>query len=270
MQNAERVQAKLVTGKVVSNTQVTEGHFQISLFCPHIAQSMVPGQFVQVRVDRSYDPLLLRPLAIYRARGELFDILFKVVGKGTALLAEKCVGDILNIIGPLGNGFPVDSSYQRAILIAGGIGVVPFVALAESIQDRQVIALIGASSQNGVVGEKDLLNSGAEVYIATEDGTAGHKGMVSELLEEVLLKRGHSAANSRIFACGPMPMLKVVAWIAKQHEIPAYVSLEERMACGVGACLGCVCKTISPDGKPQYKTVCVDGPVFSTQEIVWE
>ena len=270
MHNTEGVHSRVVSGEIVTKTQVALEHFQISLFCPYIAQNTVPGQFIRVCVNNSYDPLLPRPLAIYRSGEKVFDILFKVVGKGTALLAEKRVGDTINVMGPLGNGFPIGGDFKQALLVAGGIGIASLVSLAESIVDAQIIALIGASTQGGIVGADDLLDSGADVHIATDDGTAGHKGMVTELLEKVLLNEDFSAVESRIFACGPIPMLKAVAQIAAQHEITAYVSLEERMACGVGACLGCVCEVVSSERDRQYKTVCVDGPVFNAQELIWK
>ncbi len=265
--NNKCAQKRAVAGKIVSKTQIVAGHFQMGLLCPYIARNTHPGQFIQVRVSRLYDPLLCRPLAVYRSRGDVFDILFKVVGRGTRILAEKAIGDTMDIIGPLGNGFPVDGDLRPAILVAGGMGVAALMKLAEEIAERQITALIGASTWDKIVGEKDLTDLGAEVHIATEDGSAGHKGMVSELLEEILLQVEDSA---RIFACGPTPMLKVVARIASRHNIPAYVSLEERMACGVGACLGCACQVTSPEGEAQYKMVCTDGPVFDAQEILWK
>ncbi len=269
MQNTGFDHKKLVNGKIISKTQAAAGYFQIGLLCPHIARSTAPGQFIQVRVSKSYDPLLSRPFAVYRVKGDVFEILFEVVGKGTRLLAEKSIGDTLDIMGPLGNGFPMDGDFQRAVLVAGGMGVAGLMRLAEVMEGREIIALIGTSTRDKLVGERELMALGAEVRIATEDGSAGHKGMVTELLEEILMER-KSSATARIFACGPMPMLKAVAQTAAQHNIPAYVSLEERMACGVGACLGCACEVISPEGKIQYKMVCTDGPVFDAQEIVWK
>lgn len=271
MESTEGVHKRLVKGEVVWKTQVAAGHFQIGILCPHIARNTAPGQFVQVRVNSSsYDPLLSRPFAVYRSKGDVADILFKVVGKGTSLLAEKCVGDTVDIIGPLGNGFPIDDGFERAMLIAGGMGIAALMSLAEAISGREIVALIGASTQSKIVGRKDLLALGAEVHVATEDGTAGYKGMVSELLEDVILKEKCPTAGCRIFACGPTPMLRMIAQIAARYEIPTYVSLEERMACGVGACLGCVCEVAAPDDGIQYKTVCADGPVFDAQDIVWK
>jgi dihydroorotate dehydrogenase electron transfer subunit len=263
----EYIQSKSVTGKIVSKTQIVAGHFQMGLLCPYIARNANPGQFIQLRVTRSYDPLLCRPLAVYRSSEDVFDILFKVVGRGTRILAEKAVGDTMDIIGPLGNGFPVDGDLRQAILIAGGMGVAALMKLAEEIAERKIIALIGASTRDKIVGEKDLADLGVEVHIATEDGSAGHKGMVSELLEKILLEMEDPPS---VFACGPTAMLKVVARIAARFNIPTYVSLEERMACGVGACLGCACQVTSSEGETQYKMVCSDGPVFDAQEILWK
>ncbi|MFC1718495.1 dihydroorotate dehydrogenase electron transfer subunit [Candidatus Poribacteria bacterium] len=271
MQNTEGIHKRLVNGKVVSKTQVATGHFQISVLCPHIARNTAPGQFIQVRVNGSlYDPLLSRPFAVYKAKGDVVDILFKVVGKGTSLLAEKCAGDTVDILGPLGNGFPIDDGFQRAMLIAGGMGIAALMSLAEAVKGREIAALIGASTQSKIVGRDDLLALGAEVHVATEDGTAGQKGMVSELMEDVILTKKCPIAGCRIFACGPNPMLKAISRLATRYEMPIYVSLEERMACGVGACLGCVCEVASSGDDNQYKTVCVDGPVFNAQEIVWK
>jgi dihydroorotate dehydrogenase electron transfer subunit len=270
MQDAGYSNKKLVSGKIVSKTQAAVGHFQMGLLCPHIAHNAKPGQFIQVRVSNSYDPLLPRPLAVYRARGDAFDILFKVVGKGTRLLSEKQIGDTLSIMGPLGKGFPIGDDFQMATLVAGGMGIAALMRLAEAIKDRPFSVLMGASTRDKIVGAEDLLAMGTEVHIATEDGSAGHKGLVSELLAEMLQKEECPREHHRIFACGPTPMLKVISRIAARYNISAYISLEERMACGVGACLGCVCQVISPDGETQYKTVCADGPVFDAREIVWK
>ena len=271
MQDTEGIRKKLVSGKVVSKMEVAAGHFQMGVLCPHIARNTAPGQFIQVCVNGSlYDPLLSRPFAVYQTKGDVSDILFKVVGKGTSLLAEKCVGDTVDIIGPLGNCFPIDDGFERTMLIAGGMGIAALMSLAEAVKDRQIAALIGVSTQSKIVGREDLLALGAEVHVATEDGTAGHKGTVSELMEDVILNKKCSIAGCRIFACGPNPMLKAIAQLAAKYEMPAYVSLEERMACGVGACLGCVCQVVSPEEDTQYKTVCADGPVFDAQEIVWK
>jgi dihydroorotate dehydrogenase electron transfer subunit len=268
MSNTECVQKKVLTGKIMSKTQVTDGHFMMGIFCPYIAQNAKPGQFILVRVSKSYDPLLSRPLAVYRSKGDIFEIMFKVVGKGTGLLSEKNIGETIGIVGPLGKCFPMDDDFQIAIFVAGGMGIAALMSLAEAFKTRRVVAIIGASTSNKVLGDKDFVSLGAEVHIATEDGSSGYKGKVSELLEEILLKNGF--ISCRIFACGPVPMLKAVYQIANRYNISTYVSLEERMACGVGACMGCVCRVNSPADEIIYKTVCVDGPVFDARELVWK
>lgn len=273
MNNNRCVHKKVITGEVVWKKQIAAGHFQMGILCPYVARNAAPGQFILVRANISkvsYDPLLHRPLAVYNASGDVFEILVKVVGSGTRMLSEKKVGDNIDIIGPLGNRFPESDGFQTSILVAGGMGIAGLMRLASFLKGNRIIALIGASTREKIVGDKDLMVLGAEIHIATEDGSAGYRGKVTELLEEILSSERSSSVPLRIFSCGPTPMLKVIAEIAKEYKIPAYVSLEERMACGVGACMGCVCQVASPDGETYYKTVCADGPVFDAREIVWK
>lgn len=268
MQN-NKSDKKLVIGEIISNDQITPKHFNLKLLCPYIAKSIVPGQFILIRVNhQSSDPLLSRPFAVYKIRDNMIEILYKIVGKGTQILSRKPVGETLNIIGPLGNGFPIDDCFDTAILVAGGMGIAALMSLAEKLKHKRIITLIGACSEDMIIGEKDLSDIGSEILIATEDGSCGYKGLVSQMLEDLLINL--EIKNSYIFACGPIPMLKSISKIAKQYNIPAFVSLEERMACGLGACLGCAYEVISSDGHKQYKMVCVDGPVFSAQEIIIE
>lgn len=262
---------KLVIGEIISSDQITTEHFSLKLLCPYIAKNIVPGQFILIRISRqSSDPLLCRPFAVYKARNGIIEILYKIVGKGTQILSGKSVGETLDIIGPLGNGFPIDGDFNTAILVAGGMGIAALMHLAEKLNHLKLITLIGACSKEKIIGEKDLVEIGSEVLIATEDGSCGHKGLVSNILENLLLEEDFRKQNSCIFACGPIPMLKSVSRIAIEHSIPAFVSLEERMACGLGACLGCACEVRSSNGHKQYKMVCADGPVFSSREIIIE
>ncbi len=264
----------LVSARLVSKAQVADHVFQIGLLCPYIAHNCSAGQFVHMRVNKlSNDPFLCRPFSIYRARGDIVDIVFKVRGRGTQILSGMEIGSELDIIGPLGNGFPVHVDFEKAFIVAGGMGIAGLVLLTERLyrcKDRQCIALIGARSRDAIVGKNDLKMLGVEVYTATEDGTEGFRGTVTELLEHLLSVEGIVLAKCRIFACGPTPMLKAVAQIAGRYEISAYVLLEEQMACGVGACLGCACEMASSEGEIQYKMVCVDGPVFDSKEILWK
>jgi len=265
---------KIIRSEIISLMNITPEHYIMELLCPHIAHNAKPGQFVQVRIDRiSSDPLLCRPFAVYKISGDTIELMLKIAGKGTRILSEKPIGDVLDVIGPLGNGFPLDSDFQTAIIVAGGMGIASLMGVAESLKERNIVALLGACSQDRLLCESELADLGAKTYVATDDGSCGYKGFVSQLLEDILTNPNSMElriANSRIFACGPLPMLKLVSTIAKAYNITAYVSLEERMACGLGACMGCACKVISTDASRQYKMVCSDGPVFDAQEIAWD
>ncbi|MGB9595773.1 MAG: dihydroorotate dehydrogenase electron transfer subunit [Candidatus Poribacteria bacterium] len=260
---------KVVNGKIISKKQLTDEHFQITFDCPYIANNIMPGQFIQIRISRRLtDPLLCRPFAVYKKKYNSIDVLFKIVGKGTHFLSQRNIGDDLEITGPLGNGFPLEGDFDTAMLIAGGMGIAGLFLLAEHLRHKNIIMLIGACSQDKIIGIDDLNEIGINTRIATDDGSCGYKGMVTDLLKNGITDKD-DITKSKLFACGPMPMLKEVAQIAKQKNIPAYVSLEEKMACGIGACMGCACEVISSDGKIQYKMVCKDGPVFNAEEILW-
>jgi len=285
------------------------------LEAPEIAGEAKPGQFVHVRCDDGCRPLLRRPFSIHRiqnseVRGQkskvkgkvtirdTVEILYKVVGEGTRILIEKKEGEELNLIGPLGNGFrlPVTSNQLPVVLVAGGVGIASLLFLAEEIK-LPVTVLIGAKTKDQVLCEDDFKKLGCEVKISTEDGSYGYKGLVTELLKTFLSAfrtlpegaRSHrdGVHSAFIYACGPRPMLKGVAEIAGKDNIPCQVSLEEHMACGLGACLGCAIKVKMPDSgcwmpvktsasvqglgsSIQYKRVCKDGPVFDASEVIWE
>lgn len=260
---------KIVRAKIVSKRQLSLEHFQMRISCQHIARSIIPGQFIQIRLDRlSNDPLLCRPFAVYQINDDNIDVLFKLVGKGTRLLSNKNADEELEITGPLGNGFPIDYSFNTAFLVAGGMGIAALHLLAEKLIDRNVIVLLGACSEDMLLGLDDILNLGVSVLTSTDDGSCGYKGMVSQLLDGILSEKKYAPNDCRIYSCGPMPMMKAVSDIADKNNIRAYVSLEEKMACGLGACLGCAIEVNSSNEK--YKMVCKDGPVFDAQEIAWK
>jgi dihydroorotate dehydrogenase electron transfer subunit len=256
--------------KILANDKVSGSFYRMKLISGYLAKAAKPGQFVEVRCTAGVDPLLRRPLGVHRITKSGIEVLYEVVGKGTALLSEKRAGGELDIIGPLGNGFDLNAS-KSAILIAGGIGVAPLVALAEELGKAHVI--IGAKTKAHVLCESEFKRLGCTVSVATEDGSKGRKGLATELLKTALqIFPAPEAPDDRIFqrniqiyACGPMGMLKAVAAMAKSHRIRCQVSLEERMACGVGVCLGCPVKVKSGE----YKMVCKDGPVFDAQEVAW-
>ncbi|MDD5731035.1 MAG: dihydroorotate dehydrogenase electron transfer subunit [Candidatus Omnitrophica bacterium] len=247
--------------KIVKNTRVAKNYHKILLSAAQIAKAAKPGQFLSIKVSDNYGPLLRRPFSVHRAAGSNIEVLYEVVGEGSRILSGRKPGEYLDIIGPLGNGFSIARA-GRPILVAGGMGVAPLVFLAEKLTGSGALVLIGAKTKGHIPCEKEFINAGCEVKIATDDGSRGFKGYVTDLLKKTL-----SAADYRrstIYACGPGPMLKGVSRVSEERNIPAQVSLEAHMACGIGACLGCVVWT-----KDGYKRVCKEGPVFEANQIIW-
>jgi len=259
-----------LSAKILEKEEVACDHYRLALNAPLISKDAHPGQFVHVKITSQYMPLLRRPFSIHRINSSGIEILFRVVGTGTRLLAEKRVGDELDIIGPLGHGFMAKEDTFTAILVAGGVGVAPLFALAERLrQFTEVKMLIGSKTKTGIICLEKLEALGIGVQVATDDGSLGIKGIATDLLEDFLV----TAASPQlpIYGCGPMPMLKVLSEIAQLYSSPCQISLEANMACGVGACLGCVVKMVDHHSPShfEYKRVCVDGPVFDAKEILW-
>lgn len=257
-----------MVAKVLKNERVAHDIYRMRLEAPHIAKKSVPGQFVHVKCDGPGGPLLRRPLSIHRASGRTIELLYEVLGKGTDILSKKRAGDALDMIGPLGTGFSrMDKGCSEVILAAGGIGVAPLLALAEKMAGdgkARACVIIGAKTKEHILCEKDFRKLGLKVHIATDDGSKGKKGFVTAILKEMLSARIGKGCPG-VYACGPMPMLKAVAAITAQSGASCQVSLEERMACGVGVCLGCPVET-----KAGYRMVCKDGPVFGAKDILWD
>lgn len=254
--------------KIISNARIKNKYFKLCIHAPTIAMLVRPGQFMQLKVSESDGPLLRRPFSIHRVKKARVEILYEVIGYGTEILSQRKVGEYLDIIGPLGNGFDYGApgtKHQAPLLVAGGMGVAPLLFLGEQLAKRHtpyVIAdarvLIGAKTKNQILCEKEFKSLGYDVKIATDDGSRGFKGKITDLLKDFLPK-------SPLYACGPRPMLKEIAMLSKKYKISAQISLEEHMACGIGACLGCVVKT-----KSGYQRVCKEGPVFDAGQIIWE
>ena len=252
--------------KVIKNVEVVENYYKMLLCSPRIAKAACPGQFLEVKVSEKDEPLLRRPISIHRVDGTNVELLYQVVGRGTQALSRRKRGELLDIIGPLGSGFNYPSGIvdrQTPILVAGGMGVAPLVFLAEKFMGRRALALIGGRTKAHILCERDFRKYGCEVKVATDDGSRGFKGRVTDLLKDILRTTYHESRTT-IYACGPKPMLKVISSLSKQKNIPAQVSLEEHMACGIGACLGCVVST-----KAGQKRVCKEGPVFNADEVNW-
>jgi dihydroorotate dehydrogenase electron transfer subunit len=255
--------------KIIKNYQIKENYFKIVLFNPYLAKNSQPGQFLNIKIDG--DIFLRRPFSIHRVKGNNLEILYEVVGKGTEILSQKKKGEYLDVIGPLGKGFNysiLNTQYSIPILVAGGIGVAPLVFLAQKLKEipnpkfQIPTVLIGARNKNKILCAEEFKRLGLEVKIATDDGSRGFKGNVSDLLKHLLSTMNYEL--STIYACGPYPMLKEIAKIAKDYKIQAEVSLERHFACGIGICLGCIIQT-----KRGNQKVCKDGPVFKTEEIIW-
>ena len=240
-------------------------YYKMVLDAPSVARAAKPGQFVNILVSEKYEPLLRRPFSIHSASNSKLEILYRVVGKATELFSQKRPGEKLDVLGPLGNGFSILDP-RFLILVGGGIGIAPLLFLAETtrIQHRasRIEVLIGVKNKSHILCADELKNLGCEVKIATEDGSFGFKGLVTELLKRNIRTKDKPGT---IFACGPKPMLKEIVSISRQYKIAAQVSLEEHMACGIGACFGCVVNT-----RHGYKRVCKEGPVFDIKEIIFK
>ena len=216
-------------------------------------------------MDRSLDPLLKRPFSLHRWLGKDFQLLYRTVGKATNILREKKPGDILEVTGPLGNGFPSTwDSETKIILVAGGLGIAPVFALAETTAGKKPLFFLGARSKKEVLCIDSLKSIGINPVISTDDGTLGKKGTIVDILSNFLTSNSSSLNSHLLYACGPKPMLKKLSLLTIKFKLKGYIALEENMACGIGACLSCVVNT-----KKGYKRICKEGPVFSTKEIIW-
>lgn len=248
---------------VVANKKAGPHFYRLSLDAPGLAGKARPGQFIHVRVDNgSLRPFFRRPFSVSRAQKHV-EILYEVLGTGTALLSARKKGDRLDVLGPLGNGFRMpDKGIKQVALIAGGMGLAPFLFLSDFLKKKkvEVLLLYGARTAQHIFPLKEFKQNGCRVFVATDDGSAGRKGRVSVLYPEINPDPGATL----IYACGPKPMLAGLQRFAQKHGLKGQASCEEVMACGLGACLGCAIKTTRG-----YKTVCNDGPVFDLDELVF-
>jgi len=250
---------------IKDNKRIAPNHYLLTLHPLKRITRPEPGQFFMVSVGNGLDPLLKRPFSLYRWLGRDFQILYRVVGKGTGILKRKKTGDVLEVFGPLGNGFPeVKGRDVGVILVAGGLGIASIFALAETNKKKKIVLFYGARTKKDLLCLGELKAMGIRTVISTDDGSQGHKGSVLEPFKEFLSIHASRITHYCFYACGPKPMLQEVSVIANQYKVKGYISLEENMACGVGACLGCAVNT--DEG---YKRVCKEGPVFSIDSIIW-
>lgn len=246
-------------------TQVRQGAMiDYTIHCPEIASQAKAGQFVHIRVPGF---TLRRPISICevdREKGDL-RILFDIRGEGTKELAKRTVGDDIDIMGPLGNGFDLLDRDKKAVVVGGGIGVPPMLETAKHY-GANATAILGFRNKALVVLKEDFEQNGCQVMLCTDDGSAGHRGLVTDELKERIAQ----GQVDIVYACGPKVMLKFVAKMCQEHNIRCQVSLEERMGCGVGACLVCACKTKKENGEETYSHVCKNGPVFEAEKVVFD
>ncbi|MDA7978437.1 MAG: dihydroorotate dehydrogenase electron transfer subunit [Pirellulales bacterium] len=271
------------TVEIMENVQLAQDTFRVRFRCPEIARKILPGQFLMLRMSGCNDPLLGRPFALYdttqssSGAADGLDVVYLVIGKFTSRLSQALPGERLDVWGPLGNGFSAMPA-EHLIMVAGGIGQTPFLAVArEALELRrygeplrrrprvnQVTLCYGARTQEFLASVEDFQELGVDVRVSTDDGSFGHAGLVTEVLESVL---DQSRLRPTILCCGPEPMMAAVARISSDRNIPCEVSLETPMACGVGICFSCVAKVRQPDGRWDYRRTCVEGPVFGGQQI---
>ena len=269
--------------RVEENVCVARDTYRLRLACPEIARRVLPGQFVMLRLPGINDPLLGRPLALYDVYPQSdtpaagLQVVYLVVGKMTGLLAKVKPGAPVDAWGPLGNGFAV-RPVEHLVMVAGGIGQTPFPAMAREYlglhcyghpprqvpRAKKVTLCYGVRSSEYLAGVDDFQRLGVEVHLSTDDGSAGHHGLVTDVARSVLER---SASACRMVCCGPEPMLATVAVLSRELNVPCEVSLERSMACGIGACFSCVAKVRDASGNWDYRRTCVEGPVFDAADV---
>jgi len=259
---------KILKAKILQNKKIAEDHFCMDIGAPWLGTNSRPGQFLNIRVrDEATDPLLRIPLGIHRIRKKGVSLLYKVLGPGTEILKSRRKGEMIDVLGPLGNGFDLSVFSRRknatAVLVSGGHGIAPLFSLAEELRRKKVRVefFTGAKAGKHIIKTGELNKLGVKVHIATEDGTRGRKGLVTDIVRDYMKRNPNPEA---IFACGPKPMTAAVAAIAKEKGIKAQVTYDEYMACGIGACRGCAVETTEG-----IKLSCKDGPVFDAEIIKW-
>lgn len=245
---------------VVETIELENQIFLLKLYSPEITSIIRPGQFLNIRVSESYFPLLRRPFSVCDVEGDYFYLMFNVYGEGTRILAHKHKGEMIDVLGPLGNGFNLEDDYDTALIVAGGLGAAPFPFVTRMISDKKkIITFIGGKSH------QDLIKYGmVNINLSTDDGSEGFKGTVVEMLENRL--EGLDKDRIKIFGCGPNAMLSGLKEMCIKTGINGEVSTECAMACGFGICQGCPIE--STEQKDKFLLVCKDGPVFNVKDVV--
>jgi dihydroorotate dehydrogenase electron transfer subunit len=268
------------TVPITANVLLARQTYLIRLHCPDLVRAIRPGQFLMMRIPGTTDPMLGRPFALYdtvldeQGQPACLDVVYLVVGKVTGHMARLRPSDTIEVWGPLGNGFPDLSGVEHVALVAGGIGQTPFLAYVRELLGargygghvarraaQRVSLYYGVRTADLAAGVTDFAEAGAAVHLASDDGSLGFHGYVTQLLEQ-------HAPPGHLVGCGPEPMLKALAALAERWGVPCRLSLETPMACGIGICFSCVTRIKTAEGW-DYRRVCVDGPVFDAATLVW-
>ena len=260
--------AKQEQAKLIKKEQLKSDIYKFSVQAPEIVKEAKPGNFIEIRVSDQTEPFLRRPISIYNLEKEngILEFIFQVKGKGTEILSKKKENDLIDIIGPLGYGTFKYDQYKNLGIIGGGIGVFPLYELAKCAKkdNKNVNTYLGFRYKDYVVLEDEFQNVSDNLTITTDDGSYAKQGFAINFLEKDI----EEGKIDAIYACGPLPMLKAVQKLAIEKNIPCQISLEEKMGCGLGVCLGCAVKTAkSPKDAPEYWHVCKAGPVFQAKDV---
>lgn len=278
--------AQQISAVVVEQETMATNTYRLRLWCPELARQIRPGQFFMVKEPGTNDPLLGRPFALFdvwEEDGERvgIDFGYVAIGKLTNLMTHWAPGDPVKLWGPLGNGFP-EPGDGHLMMVAGGIGQTPFLAVARealglktygkparelSSQPSKLTLAYGVRSKDYLAGIEQFTMDGLDLRIATDDGTAGHHGFVTQLLQEAIQSEN---PPDKVFCCGPEPMMEAVQEICLKENVACWLSLESPMACGFGACFSCVVPVRQEDGSWDYKRSCVEGPVFPAETLIFE
>jgi dihydroorotate dehydrogenase electron transfer subunit len=254
------------TVQIITNEPEADLYFRLVVRAPQIAPLVQPGQFAHVRISPLKTALLRRPFSIFQVTGDTFSILYKTVGQGTEVLARMRPGEEISVIAPLGRGFTLPvAGGETPLLVAGGYGMAAMYLLAERSPQRGIV-FVGGRRRVDILCEAEFAALGWEVRVATQDGSHGEKGLVTQPLSAEL-RRG--TAGRKLFACGPTPMLRAVGKLAEEFHLPAELSMDEHMCCGVGVCLACVIP-VKAGGVWEYQRTCTEGPVFDARTIAWK
>ncbi len=259
---------RIENGTVVSHVPMGPHYRVLTLNLPDVTLTAIPGQFVHLRITQLHDAVLRRPFSIYKVDGQNLSILYKSVGRGTTAMQALGTGDLVSIVGPLGNGFPTNlAAGLTPVLIGGGYGVAPLYFLARTMSQRGVLFVGGAKAVDILLAD-EFKAIGWDVHIATDDGSLGVKGLVTAPLN-TWLKSAVGRFTPEFYACGPNGMLKAIGDLAIKNNWKAWLSLDRHMGCGVGACLACVQK-VRLNGQESLARVCKDGPIFESHEVIWD